>query len=215
MLIKVLKSALLTYGEMLCLLCDFVAIVNSRLLIYASENSEELKPISLAKFLQEILEVDVSDLDHIDKINLTRRLRYQQRLREELRKNFRVEYLGNPILKETDKKWSYNLKLGDIVLIENENKKRAFWPLGRIVKLYPGKDINVRLVIIKILNGEILRPIHYLYPLEIQPESEGSSEKADIEQENIPTSPQEIQKEKVTRTGRFIKVPSRFKYFEF
>ena len=214
MLRRVLKNASLTYEEMLSLLCECEAIVNSRPLTYVSEDSDELKPITPAMFLQEIPEVGVPDLDHIDKTNLSRRLRYQQRLREELRKRFRVEYLGNLMLKQTDKKSSYELKVGDIVLIENEDKKRTFWPLGRIVKLYPGKDNNVRLVKVKISNGEILRPIQRLYPLEIQSESERSPEKADIVQECIPTSSQEILKERVTRRGRVIKVPSRFKDFE-
>ncbi|GFY35494.1 hypothetical protein TNCV_195971 [Trichonephila clavipes] len=79
-----------------------------------------------AMFLQEISEVGVPDLDHIDKISLTRRLRYQQKLREELRKHFRVEYLGNLMLKQTNEKSSYELKVRDMVLIEKEDKKRAF-----------------------------------------------------------------------------------------
>ena len=53
-----------------------------------------------------------------------------------------------------------------------------------------------------ISNGKILRLIQCLYPLEIQRGSERSPEKSDIEQEYIPTSPQEILKERVTRTGR-------------
>ncbi|GFY17784.1 integrase catalytic domain-containing protein [Trichonephila clavipes] len=81
------------------LLCECEAIVNSKPLTYISEDSDELQPITPAMFLQEIPEVGVPDLDHIDKISLTRRLRYQQKLREELRKRFRVEYLGNLMLK--------------------------------------------------------------------------------------------------------------------
>ncbi|GFY19649.1 integrase catalytic domain-containing protein [Trichonephila clavipes] len=164
-------------------------------------------------FLQEIPEVGVPDLDHIDKINLTRRLWYRQTLREELRKRFRGEYLGNLMLKQTNEKSSYELKVGDIVLIENEDKKRAFWPLGRIVKLYPGKDNYARLVKVKTSNGEVLRPIQLLYPLEIQPESEVNSKRADAEPEKISTSLQELLKERITRSDRVIELPSRFRDF--
>ncbi|GFS58391.1 integrase catalytic domain-containing protein [Trichonephila clavipes] len=164
---RVLKNASLIYEEILSLLCECEAIVNSRPLTYVSEDSDELQPITPAMFLQEIPEVGVPDLDHIDKISLTRRLRYQQKVREELRKRFRVEYLGNLMLKQINEKSSYELKVGDIVLIENEDKKRAFWPLGRIVKLYPGKDNYVRLDKVKTLNGDVLRLIQRLYPLEI------------------------------------------------
>ncbi|GFS56875.1 hypothetical protein TNCV_2661011 [Trichonephila clavipes] len=100
-----------------------------------------------------------------------------------------------------------------IVLIENEDKKRAFWPLGRIVKLYPGKDNYVRLVKVKTSNEEVLRPIQRLYPLEIQPESEVSSKRADAEPEKISTSLQELLKERITRSVRVIKLPSIFRDF--
>ncbi|GFU38169.1 integrase catalytic domain-containing protein [Trichonephila clavipes] len=87
---RVLKNASLTYEEILSLLSECEAIVNSRPLTYVSEDSDELQPITPTMFLQEIPEVDVPDLDHIDKISLTKKLRYQQKLREELRKHFRV-----------------------------------------------------------------------------------------------------------------------------
>lgn len=40
------------------------------------------------------------------------------------------------------------------------------WPLGRVVELLPGRDNVVRLVRLWISNGELLRPVQRLYPLE-------------------------------------------------
>ncbi|GFT67843.1 DUF5641 domain-containing protein [Trichonephila clavipes] len=117
------------------------------------------------------------------------------------------------MLKRTNEKSSYELKVGDIVLIQNEDKKQAFWPLRRIVKLYPGKDNYVRLVKVMTSNGEVLRLIQRLCPLEIQAESEVSSKRADAEPEKISTSLQELLKKRITRSGRVIKLPSRFRDF--
>ncbi|XP_054723442.1 uncharacterized protein LOC129233439 [Uloborus diversus] len=48
-----------------------------------------------------------------------------------------------------------------------ENTKRLNWPLGRIIKLYQGKDNIERVVRLRVANGEIIRPVQRVYPLEI------------------------------------------------
>ena len=43
-------------------------------------------------------------------------------------------------------KW-YNeekdLKIGDVVLLISPDSPRAYWPLGRVIEVYPGKDGHV------------------------------------------------------------------------
>ncbi|GFX76275.1 integrase catalytic domain-containing protein [Trichonephila clavipes] len=54
------------------------------------------------------------------------------------------------------KKWivnKENLKLGDMVLIREENLPPCKWLLGRVVKIYMGKDKKVRVVDIKTGKG--------------------------------------------------------------
>ncbi|GFY76377.1 hypothetical protein TNIN_93901 [Trichonephila inaurata madagascariensis] len=64
-------------------------------------------------FLQNIQTVGVSDLDSIDNINLTKRLRYQQRLRNDLRNRFRDEYLSLLVHQEINKAGSKEVRVGD------------------------------------------------------------------------------------------------------
>lgn len=45
------------------------------------------------------------------------------------------------------------LKVGDIVLIELENKKHAIWRMGKIVKIYSNRDGATRVVQVKTNNG--------------------------------------------------------------
>jgi hypothetical protein len=90
----VLGRASLTYKETMSIICDCEATVNSRPLTYVSEDSRDPLPLTPAMYPQDVPQVGVPDLDHLDNVELTERLRYQQRLREELRKRFRSEYLS-------------------------------------------------------------------------------------------------------------------------
>ena len=61
----------------------------------------------------------------------------------------------------------YNLKLGDIVIINDDNKKRLDWFSIRVIKIMPGSDGNVRLVRLKTQKGELTRPVQRLCPFEL------------------------------------------------
>ncbi|XP_021964116.1 uncharacterized protein LOC110859468 [Folsomia candida] len=44
------------------------------------------------------------------------------------------------------------IKVGDVILEVNDNLPRNTWPMGRVIKLYPGKDDVIRVVDIKLAN---------------------------------------------------------------
>ena len=61
------------------------------------------------------------------------------------------------------------------MLLVNDNisyQKRLTWPLGKIVKLYPGRDGLVRSVDIKMKNGTFSRSIQRLNKLELMKHDE-------------------------------------------
>ncbi|GBM79097.1 hypothetical protein AVEN_177413-1 [Araneus ventricosus] len=87
---RVLGKAQILYEEMLTILCDCKALINSRPLTYVSE-SEQLVPISPSSFLQDIKEWSTPDLDAIDHNSLNRRMKYRQNLQKDLRNRFRNE----------------------------------------------------------------------------------------------------------------------------
>ena len=67
-----------------------------------------------------------------------------------------------------------NVNINDMVLV-NDNisyQKRLTWPLGKIVKLYPGRDGLVRSVDIKMKNGTFNRSIQRLHKLELMKHDE-------------------------------------------
>ena len=55
-----------------------------------------------------------------------------------------------------------NLRIGDIVILNEDNMIPATWPLGRVTGVFPGKDGLVRVVNVKTKNGVYKRPSHKL-----------------------------------------------------
>lgn len=165
---KILGKACLKYEEMSTVLCDCESIINARPLTYLSEDPRDLTPISPNMFLQEVREIGVPDCDFIDREKLKGRFKYRQHLKDELRKRFRTEYLGE--LKYNGNKRTSEtrrISIGDIVLIGNDCTKRLDWPLGRVIETFPGKDGVIRVVRLITASGQLVRPIQRLYPLEV------------------------------------------------
>ena len=58
------------------------------------------------------------------------------------------------------------LKVGDIVLISEDNAPRGKWPMGRVDRLFPGRDGLIRTVTLKTQRGLLRRPVQRLHRLE-------------------------------------------------
>ncbi|KAF2891839.1 hypothetical protein ILUMI_14334 [Ignelater luminosus] len=121
-------------------------------------------------------------------------------LRKELRARFRKEYVG--FLRQHTSNRTVKLRDGNVVLVEVEGRKRLDWPLGVIMKAYPGKDGVVRTVLVRTKDGNYLRPIQRLYLLETS-NSSNMSEGSDI---------QNVSKDHVTKFGRIVRPPDRLNY---
>ena len=67
----------------------------------------------------------------------------------------------------THKRSKFQLKPGDVVLIQTKSKNRGTWPLGIIEETYPGKDNVIRGVRLKTPNGTLERAVQLLFPLEL------------------------------------------------
>ena len=122
-----------------------------------------------------------------------------------------------------DKTRVANLKVGEIVLVSSENKKRIEWPMGRILEIFPGKDGKIRLVKVKVRDGEMLRPVQRVYPLEVGLDwTEGLSKETETisadntelaqEQSALPALPK-VDQQVVTRGGRLVRAPQKLDLF--
>uniref|UniRef100_A0A5S6PZR0 Integrase catalytic domain-containing protein n=1 Tax=Trichuris muris TaxID=70415 RepID=A0A5S6PZR0_TRIMR len=98
MLKELLRSTLgrasLNYEELLTVLCDCEAVMNSRPLTYVSDGKAYLEPLTPTMFLQDIRQVGMADFDDVDAQVLSRRAKYRRNIMASLRRRFRTEYLG-------------------------------------------------------------------------------------------------------------------------
>ncbi|GFX01937.1 DUF5641 domain-containing protein [Trichonephila clavipes] len=75
-------------------------------------------------------------------------------------KRWSVDYLNS--LQQRNK-WHFekkNAKIGDMVIIKEDNLPSCQWSLGRINNIYPGKDSKVRVVEVKTTRGLVTKTSH-------------------------------------------------------
>ena len=60
-----------------------------------------------------------------------------------------------------------SLKVGSVVLVQDEACNRLQWPLGVVVTVFPGKDGFIRSAEIRTAKGLLKRPVQKLYDLEV------------------------------------------------
>jgi hypothetical protein len=161
-------------------------------------------------YLQDVPLVGVPDLDHLDKTDLNKRLSYQQRLREDLRKRFSSEYLNQLVQRPGSGRRHQDIQVGDVVLIENEGKGRTFWPIARVMEAYPGRDGYVRVVRLNTAVGEMVCPVQRIYPLDVKMPVEVSNMNKQQTQDDVSSTSPKLGKTVTTRSGRRVKLPAKF-----
>jgi len=161
---KILGRASLNYEELETVLCDVEEVINSRLLTYVSEDSEDLIPLTVSMFLIDLKTSGVPDIDQMDCKSLNRRIQYRQLLRRDMRERFRSEYLGKLVHQQHVKKTSA-VDVGEIVLIGDDYRKRLDWKLEKVLALYPGRDRVQRVARLKTATREVTRPVNDCTPL--------------------------------------------------
>ncbi|KAM8702202.1 hypothetical protein ACLKA7_001894 [Drosophila subpalustris] len=97
--------------------------------------------------------------------SLLKRWELVSRLKQGFWKQWSEEYLQELQARHKWKTVNANIKEDMLVLIKEDNIPVMSWPMGRIVKTYPGQDNHVRVVDVKTASGIFKRPITRLAPL--------------------------------------------------
>ena len=155
----VLRNTSLTDDSLLTLFCEVESIVNSRPITKISDDitdSAALTPNHLL-LLREgpVPPPGVFRSDDVYR----RRWKHIQFLSDQFWRKWIREYI--PELQKRHK-WTdvqRNIKVGDIVLIADENTPRSLWPLGLVIEAIAGRDGLVRSVKVRTRTSQFVRPI--------------------------------------------------------
>ncbi|GFW28521.1 integrase catalytic domain-containing protein [Trichonephila clavipes] len=149
-----------TYEEFLTIMTQIEGILNSRPLTPLSMDIDDLSVLTPAHFLigRPITSINEPNIIHIE----TNRLNIYQRLTkivQSIWKRWSNNYLSNF---QQRSKWKFekdNARVGDLVLIKEDNLAVNKWLMGRLIEVFSGKDNRIRVVTIKTQHGVVKRPI--------------------------------------------------------
>ena len=164
---KVLGRAFLNYTEMLTVLTDIEALINSRPLTYIGDDIRDGRVITPALLaIGRDLESPPDNLPKKAEVSLSERYRYQQRLQNHFWSRWLQEYLPGLTVRQKWFKDEKPLKVKDVVLISEDNIPRGKWRIGKVAETFPGKDGRIRTVRVQTKKGMINRPVQKLHLLE-------------------------------------------------
>ena len=161
--------ATLTWDELTEVMLDVETQINRRPLSYVEEDVQ-LPTLTPSTFLfQRSNHLPEQEPWREEDVNLRRRAKYLKSCKDQLWCRWTKEYLT--ALRErynlNHQRRSFEVQVGDVVLIKSEEKNRNNWPLGVIKELYPGSDGIVRAVQVETVKGLRERAVQHLYPLEL------------------------------------------------
>ncbi|XP_035218022.1 uncharacterized protein LOC118191335 [Stegodyphus dumicola] len=128
------------YEELLTVLCDCERIVNSRPLTYVSDDIEDPLPLTPEKFLHETPQSGVPDIDNVDKVKLSRRAKYLQRMRELLRN----KNMAHRMEVRTESKFEFKWLIENLSMC-HESKEEYFYSPEFALNTLPGMKWRVQL----------------------------------------------------------------------
>ncbi|GFU69892.1 integrase catalytic domain-containing protein [Trichonephila clavipes] len=157
---RVVSGSNLTYEEFLSVCIQIEGILNSRPLCPLSSNSDDLNALTPAHFLigrsmTSVVEPNLIEL----KENALKKWQRITRLVQLISNKWHRCYLSE--LQQRNK-WQFkkqNVKVGDLVVLIEDNMPTFKWPLGRITEIYSGSDALIRVVKVKTQFGEYKRAI--------------------------------------------------------
>ena len=154
----------ITHEVLTTFLAEASAIINSRPLTSIPSDPDSpfiLTPSILLTRKTDTVSEAVCDTDVKDLLKV--QWRRVQHLAKMFWDRWKKEYLHTL---QARKKWHQdqrNVSVGDVVLLKNVETHRNQWPLGRVIKTFPGKDDLVRKVEVRVRKDDkmtsYIRPV--------------------------------------------------------
>ena len=145
------------------------ALINSRPLTYKSANPADDYPLIPYHFIHGQVggQFAPTSCDETD-FNPKKRWRRIKELVRHFWTGWMREWLPGLNARQKWFQVQRNVQIGDVVLIISTDTSSGNWPLGRVIKVYPGKDRRVCVIKIQVGDGILIRPVTKLCPLELE-----------------------------------------------
>lgn len=171
---RVIGDATLTFEELTTLMYQIEACLNSRPLCPLDDSINDTIALTPGHFLigREIISPPDPITNDIT-TNLNSRWKIVHKMKKDFWKSWASEYLCRLQQRYKWKSQEENLKIGDLVIIKEDNINPSRWPLARITEVQPGKDGIVRVVTVQSkARQQMKRPITKVCPLPINRDEE-------------------------------------------
>ena len=157
---RIVGTTKLTFEELTTILAQIESCLNSRPLAplpHEEDNIEALTPghFLIGKPLEFIPDPSLSYRN----LSLLKRWYLCQSVVRHFWKRWSHEYLSS--LRKHNK-WKFpsrNIRIGDIVILQEDNLVTTKWPLAKVIQVHPGKDGLVRVATVKTSTGVYKRPV--------------------------------------------------------
>ena len=179
-LTKVVGRAFLSYYELETILAEIDNVINSRPLTYLFDDTEGISyPLTPSQLINgrnlNCLPNDAQfEIVHTYE-SLSKRGKYHRKLLSHFSTRWKNEYLLSLLEAYRPKESMLNLiiEVNEVCLLRNEQSKRSFWKLCRVVELLPGSDGSVRAARVEVISDgggkKVLnRSLKHLIPLEVR-----------------------------------------------
>ncbi|GFW73543.1 DUF5641 domain-containing protein [Trichonephila clavipes] len=142
---RVMGSKNLTFEELYTLLTQIEVVLNSRPLFRLADNDiDSLNVLTPSHFL--VGEEIKGSPETVEESKLTLKGHWHiiQKLKLNFWRRWQIDYLNSMQGKTRWKRGTSNIKLGDVVIIKEDNLPPYVWPLGKVVFTYPAFRIIER-----------------------------------------------------------------------
>ena len=143
--------------SLITILCEIECILNSRPLLPCSNNPNYFKALTPNNFLIKRFDNHSPGIFDTSPHEYRSKWKSVQRAVNLFWERFMREYI--PSL-QWRQKWltnHWNFQENNLVLIKDDHLPRSHWPLGRVTKVFQGKDSIIRSVEIKLPNSKVLQ----------------------------------------------------------
>lgn len=166
---RVVGCQALTFEELQTVFAQIEACLNSRPLCPLTEDPESLNSLTPGHFLigHSLISPPQEDLSD-QNISPVKRYHLLTKMVQDFWRKWSKEYLHQL---QQRHKWQYaedSIKVGDLVVLKEDNTPPMYWRLGRIQALHTGLDNECRVVSVKTGNGVLKRALNRVCVLPIE-----------------------------------------------